>query len=959
MGNHFTRGTPNSSVCVPQASPIALAIALLFPLGASAAEYLVSSDAELRAALNSASTDGDPSATIRLASSFTITSTTAFPSPSKPIIFDTQGYVLSRDPGATGFTAPGGSSRTYNGTYVGTTGTSTNNGLSHANGTAINNGTVTGGSDTDSGSTSIGGAGMVLGGSATLTNNGAILGGSAIAGAAGAGVSVNAGSNVVNSAGGTITGGDGNGGTAGSGVAFGNTASPAFLLNHGTIRGGDDTSGGTGGGYAARFATGTYSVENTGLMEGGSGAAAVYTQPTSNTTLSIINSGTIRSGDGATNAIQFGATANSRATLELQAGSRIIGNVVASAAGTNDAFVLGGSANDVFDVSAIGDSAQYRYFDSFTKTGSSTWALTGTGTNATAWTIDAGTLQLGNGGASGSLASDVVVNSGATLAFNRSDSYTFSQLISGAGGVAQNGTGTTVLDTAQTYTGPTTVNVGTLSIEGSITSAVTVNTAGTLSGSGTVFGNVTNTGTVAPGASMLTIAGDYIGNGGTVRVNTALGGDGASTGQLVVTGDTSGSGQIQVLNVGGTGALTAEGIKVIDVQGLSNASFTLAGDYTFQGQQAVVAGAYGYRLYQNGVSTPADGDWYLRSTLMDTTSGSGSTASATPLLAPTVPLYEAYSGVLQRFNEIGTLQQRVGNRSWSPTASVHTAPDGRQAIGHGAWARMEGSNTDIDPDTSTTRASYDVRTWKFEGGVDTPVMANQAGTLVVGPTFHYGTANSNVSSVFGRGTIDATGYGLGAAATWYGRNGAYVDARITATWYDTDIRSSTLGTTLVNNNRGRGMAGSVEAGHRLALSGSWSLTPQIQLAWSQVRFNAFTDQYGAHVSRNNGDSLVTRLGVSLDHETQWTAANGKARRSHVYGIANLYHDAQRGTSAQVADVHVTSKEQALWAGLGMGASLNWDQDRYTLYGELLARTSVQDFGDSHAISAKLGFRMNW
>jgi fibronectin-binding autotransporter adhesin len=43
----------------------------------------------------------------------------------------------------------------------------------------------------------------------------------------------------------------------------------------------------------------------------------------------------------------------------------------------------------------------------------------------------------------------------------------------------------------------------------------------------------------------------------------------------------------------------------------------------------------------------------------------------------------------------------------------------------------------------------------------------------------------------------------------------------------------------------------------------------------------------------------------------------------------------------------------------MGASLNWDQDRYTLYGELLARTSVQDFGDSHAISAKLGFRMNW
>jgi fibronectin-binding autotransporter adhesin len=43
----------------------------------------------------------------------------------------------------------------------------------------------------------------------------------------------------------------------------------------------------------------------------------------------------------------------------------------------------------------------------------------------------------------------------------------------------------------------------------------------------------------------------------------------------------------------------------------------------------------------------------------------------------------------------------------------------------------------------------------------------------------------------------------------------------------------------------------------------------------------------------------------------------------------------------------------------LGTSLNWDDGRYTVYGEFMARTSVQNFGDSHAVGAKFGFRMKW
>ncbi|WP_180863130.1 autotransporter family protein [Cupriavidus pauculus] len=999
-------------------------------MGASAAEYLVGTEAELRAALGAAMTDGDPTATIRFTADITITTpgTSTFNSPVKPVTFDTQGFSLIRNSGAAGFTFTAASPRTFNGSYLGGTAaqgglgllllgpsaqatingtvaggastgafgggtgvsangaalTLTNNGsitggdasgagmaggagvsLSAAAGaTVINNGSVTGGAGTTAGAA--GGAGISASGTgATIINNGSIKGGGGGVGFSAAnnglstGVSLAVGTSLVNSATGLIVGGDASGGMAGAGVTM-NTSATGSVINQGTIRGGADLSGGAGGGRGIRVGGGTNTIENSGLIEGGAGNVAIFSLA-SGTNLTVVNSGTIRAGAGSANAVEFGGSGIG--VLELQAGSSIVGNVVAGAIGGNDIFRLGGANNAVFDVSTIGDTLQYRNFDKFEKNGTSTWALIGAGTVTTPWTVDQGTLQIGNGGTSGSLASNVVVNSGATLAFNRSDTYAFGNAITGAGGVAQNGTGTTVFNTAQTYTGPTTINLGTLAVNDSITSPVTVNAAGTLSGTGTILGNVTNGGTVMPGggSGVLTIAGNYIGNGGAVRVNTALGGDASATGRLVVTGNTSGTSQVRVVNVGGAGALTSEGIQVIDVQGASNSTFTLAGDYTFQGQQAVVAGAYGYRLFKNGVATPSDGGWYLRSTLLDpAVVGAPAAAAAGPLLAPTVPLYEAYSSVLQRFNELGTLQQRVGNRSWSPNASVQAEQDaGKPIIGRGAWARVEGSNTHIDPSTSTTSASYNVRTWKFEGGVDAPVIQNQSGTLVVGPTFHYGIANANVSSMFGNGAIDATGYGFGGTATWYGNNGAYVDARATLTWYDTDIRSSTLATKLANGNRGSGVATSLEAGHQLALGGNWSITPQAQLAWSQVRFDAFTDQYGANVSRDNGNSLVSRLGVSLDHETRWTAANGKTSRSHVYGITNLYYDFLHGTSARVADLSVVSKEQALWAGLGIGASMNWNDDRYTVYGELLARTSVQNFGDSNAIGAKLGVRYRW
>ena len=116
--------------------------------------------------------------------------------------------------------------------------------------------------------------------------------------------------------------------------------------------------------------------------------------------------------------------------------------------------------------------------------GSCTVILAGNNTYLGSYTsVGNGTLQIGNGGITGNLcAGSVALSNGATLAFNRSDAYSFGYVIDGNGSVTQLGPGVLTLSAANTYSGTTYVKAGTLALSstGSLASTALV-----LSGSAT------------------------------------------------------------------------------------------------------------------------------------------------------------------------------------------------------------------------------------------------------------------------------------------------------------------------------------------------------------------------------------------------------------------------------------------------------------------------------------------
>jgi outer membrane autotransporter protein len=503
--------------------------------------------------------------------------------------------------------------------------------------------------------------------------------------------------------------------------------------------------------------------------------------------------------------------------------------------------------------------------------------------------------------------------------FNHTDdAYGFDVALSGSGTLNQVA-GRTVLTADQyAFTGKTNVMGGTLEVNGNLGGYVEVLGLGRLQGTGSV-GEIWNLagGTIAPGSSIgtLTINGDYYSAGGRLEIEAGLGDDSSAADLLLITGNAyldMAPTLVSVINVGGLGAETVDGIKVIDVAGTTSD----AGAFVLDGP--AIGGAYVYELFQ-GTPTLADGDWYLRNT---------------EILAPTMPTLENYPVAMLGMIDLPTLRQRVGDRTEAADA---------------IWTRIEGNWGHQEASDSTTGASYDSSLYLAQVGLEFDLSGNEDGSLIAGLTAQYGQASASVTSAFGDGDNTTTSLGVGATITWRDASGTYVDLQGQLAAFLTDLDAA--GYQLVEGNGGSGFAVSAEFGHTFALDEEWALTPQAQLSYASVDFDSFTDTFGSVVSLKGAESLVGRLGVAVDYETGWTDKSGQPGTTRLNAIGNLTYEFLDGTTVEVSGTDLSYAADRFGAELGIGGTVEWADGAIALNGELLASTS---FEGSYGFKGTLG-----
>ncbi|MFL6537420.1 MAG: autotransporter-associated beta strand repeat-containing protein, partial [Chthoniobacterales bacterium] len=329
------------------------------------------------------------------------------------------------------------------------------------------------------------------------------------------------------------------------------------------------------------------------LVKEGDGKLVLSNASNNYTGGTIVNGGTVSVNTAADLGLNTTSLAiNNNATFQATASFASSRSVVLG--------TTGGAVGGVIDVTGSNNFSQLAVVSgagSLGKTGTGTLTLQGTNTFTGGLYINGGMVSANRNAALGALTPTMgssayavhMANGGtlqttfnsvgdnrqldlvsgiSTLDVTSGSTYQRDALISGAGGFAKTGSGTEILTNANTYTGGTTINAGTLQVNntsgsGTGSGAVTVNSGGALSGlpatgfanAGTISGNVT----VNSGGTVLARSGSTFTFGGL-----ALNAGSKTTLQL---GASTG---LDLINITSADAFSINGASTVNIANLGS-----------------------------------------------------------------------------------------------------------------------------------------------------------------------------------------------------------------------------------------------------------------------------------------------------------------------------------------------------------------------------------------------------
>ncbi|ECF5953846.1 autotransporter outer membrane beta-barrel domain-containing protein [Salmonella enterica subsp. salamae] len=580
----------------------------------------------------------------------------------------------------------------------------------------------------------------------------------------------------------------------------------------------------------------------------------------------------------------------------------------ASATAAQGTFTLG--AGDSFEVTTVlADKTGNADWDgkTLTKLGAGKLTLSGANTYSGDTNVEEGTLWLTGTGVIGAQDSQQAVNVASGAAFG------------GANGAVVNG------------------NVNN---EGTLTFGDSEETGAVF----TLNGDLINMGTLVSGSSSHTpgntlyVDGDYTGSGGTLYLNTVLGGDDSATDKLVITGDASGTTSLYINGIG-EGAQTVNGIEVVDVGGVSTSN-------AFEQKNQVQTSLYEYRLYRDESSN----DWYLASKAQGDDGG-----DVTPVDpddgGDVTPQYRADIGAymgnqwMARNLQMQTLYDREGSQYHSADGSVWA----RFKAGKAESEAVSG-NIDMDSNYSQFQLGGDVLAWSNGAqSVSVGVMAS----YINADTDSTGNRGADGSQFTAKGSVD--GYNLGVYATWFAdaqtHSGAYIDSWYQYGIYNNSVENGDVGSESYDSTAN---AVSLETGYRydIALSNgnSVSLTPQAQLVWQNYEADSVKDNNGTRIDDQDGDSWTTRLGLRVDGKLY----KGKTTVIQPFAEANWLHTSDDVT-VSFDDARVEQDIPANRAELKVGLQADIDK-QWSIRAQVAGQTGSNDYGD---LNGSLNLRYTW
>lgn len=388
---------------------------------------------------------------------------------------------------------------------------------------------------------------------------------------------------------------------------------------------------------------------------------------------------------------------------------------------------------------------------------------------------------------------------------------------------------------------------------------------GTLTNAGTVYVNWKRYADEALGKSSSTvyedahahtlkIAGDYVGEGGTLVFNGALAGDDSPVDTIEVAGSASGTGKVQVHNLGGKGDLTSpHGITLITIEGDSKLNLSQDG--------RIVAGAYDYVLLRD----PDSRRFYLQSTAGE---------YPIPPDVPIGPLVRPEAGAYMAASLAANLaEMRLHDRAGE---SHYVDPLTGEVKETSMWMRQTGTHAHFRSAGETLRTHMTGGVTQLGGDI-----IRRSGEGDVRANFGlFGTAlyaKSSTRSTLSSHSADTSsdGYTVGVYATLFNGQGerldqgGYLDLWAQYAWLDHEIRPKELATEEVDAD---GIIASVEAGwtFQLGTTGKntshavdWSLQPQFQAIYEGVKLDEHVETEGTRVEMTGEGNVKTRLGFRL------------------------------------------------------------------------------------------------